>query len=98
MFKCIAILLLLVLSFSFTSPAWAIVCRHYAGQEICIHSIKRSAKKYWEYRAAVSVDGLKTPVEIYNCRAKFKVNQDGKVVQFTPNSPGEMICSFFKKQ
>jgi hypothetical protein len=96
-YKYAVILLLLIFSFSFTSPAWAIVCRHYDGHEICILDIERSAKKYWEYRASISVDGVKTPVEIYNCRAKFKVNQDGTLVQFKENSPGEIICSFFKK-
>jgi hypothetical protein len=97
MIKYLVILLLFIFSFSLTSPALANVCRNYEGQEICILSIKRSAKKYWEYRAAVSIDGVKIPVEVYNCRAKFKVNKDGTISQFTENSPGEMICSFFKK-
>ncbi|RUS97829.1 hypothetical protein DSM107003_17040 [Trichormus variabilis SAG 1403-4b] len=97
MIKYLVILLLLICSFSLASPVSANTCRNYDGQEICILSIKRSAKKYWEYRAAVSVDGVKTTVEIYNCRAKFKVNKDGSLAQFTQNSPGEMICSFFKK-
>lgn len=79
-------------SFPFTSPALATVCRNYQGQEICILSIKRSAKKYWEYRASVSINGKKTPMEVYNCRGKFKVNKDGNVTLFKDNSPGEMIC------
>ncbi|WP_232317126.1 hypothetical protein [Anabaena sp. CA = ATCC 33047] len=91
------ILLIFVFSVSWTSPAWAMMCRNYEGHEICILSIKRSAKKYWEYQASVSVDGVKTPVEIYNCRGRFKLQKDGKVIQFTQNSPGEVICSFFKK-
>ncbi|MGM3307308.1 hypothetical protein ACSQ6I_15265 [Anabaena sp. WFMT] len=97
MIRYLVILLLLIFSVSCTSPALANVCRHYNGHEICILSIKRSAKKYWEYRAAVSVDGVKTPVEIYNCHAKFKVNKDKTLTQFKENSPGEMICSFFQK-
>lgn len=97
MIKYLVILLLLIFSFSGTSPAFALVCRHDDGHEICILNIKRSAKKYWEYRATVSVDGVKAPVEIYNCRAKFKINKDRTVSQFTENSPGEMICSFFKQ-
>jgi hypothetical protein len=97
MIKYLVIFLLLIFSFSLASPALAEVCRNYEGQEICILSIKRSAKKYWEYRVSVSIDGVKTPVEIYNCRAKFKVNKDGTVTQFKDNSPGEMICSFFNK-
>jgi hypothetical protein len=96
MIKYLVILVLFIFSLSLISPAFANVCRNYDGHEICILSIKRSAKKYWEYRAAVSVDGVKAPVEIYNCRAKFKVNQDGTASQFTENSPGEMICSFFQ--
>ncbi|MBK1987159.1 hypothetical protein A0J48_006340 [Sphaerospermopsis aphanizomenoides BCCUSP55] len=95
--KCFLILLFLIFYFSFSSPALATVCKNYEGHKICILNIKRSAKKYWEYRAAVSVDAVKTPVEIYNCRGKFRVNKDGTVSQFTENSPGEMICNFFKK-
>lgn len=97
MIRYIVILLVLIFSFSVASPALATVCRNYEGHEICILSIKRSAKKYWEYRAAVSVDGVKTPVEVYNCRGRFKVQKDRSVLQFTQHSPGEMICSFFKK-
>jgi hypothetical protein len=95
--KGLLILLLLVFSFSFTSPASAMICRNYQSEEICILSIKRSAKKYWEYQASVSINGNKKPVEVYNCRGKFKVSKDGNVMQFKDNSPGEMICSFFNK-
>lgn len=97
MMKYWVVLLLLIFSVCFASPVWAIVCRTYEGHQICILSIKRSAKKYWEYQASVSVDGVKTPVEVYNCRGRFKLRKDGTVIQFTQNSPGEMICSFFKK-
>ena len=89
--------MLLIVSLSLTLPALATVCKNYQGQQICIVSIKRSAKKYWEYRVSLSIDGVKTPVEIYNCRGKFKVNKDGTISQFKDNSPGEMICSFFNK-
>jgi hypothetical protein len=97
MIKYSVILLLLIFSLSVASPAWAMVCRNYEGHQICILSIQRSAKKYWEYQAAVSVDGVKTPVETYNCRGRFKLQKDRSVIQFTENSPGEIICSFFKK-
>jgi hypothetical protein len=94
--KYILVFLLFCVSLLITSPAFALVCRNYDGEKICILSIKRSANKYWEYRAAVSINGVKRPVEIYNCRGKFQVQKDGKTVQFTKNSPGEMICSFFR--
>lgn len=95
--KYILSLLIFISYITFSFPAWAMTCRNYAGHQICILSIQRSAKKYWEYQASVSVDGVKTPVEIYNCRGRFKIQKDKTVVQFSQNSPGEMICSFFKK-
>ncbi|GAB4198823.1 MAG: hypothetical protein Fur006_48980 [Coleofasciculaceae cyanobacterium] len=66
--KYIAILLLLTLSFANAPPAEAALCRTSNDRLICILSIKRSAKNYWEYRAAISVDGVKRPIEVYNCR------------------------------
>jgi hypothetical protein len=64
----LAFLIVLILSFLVMLPAEAYTCRNYKGHQICILSIKRSAKNHWEYRASVSVDGVKTPVEVYNCR------------------------------
>ncbi|MBX9257956.1 hypothetical protein H1Q63_29205 [Desmonostoc muscorum CCALA 125] len=94
--KYVIFVLLLILSFLVALPAFASVCRNYNRHQICILSINRSAKNYWEYRAAVSVDGVKTPIEVYNCRQRAKVQQDGTVLPFEKKSPGEMICSFFK--
>ncbi|MHC5938705.1 hypothetical protein [Nostoc sp.] len=90
-------MLLLILLLSIVDPAFASVCRNYDGlrHQICILSINRSAKNYWEYRAAVSVDGVKRPVEVYNCRQRAKVQEDGTVLPFQQKDPGEMICSFF---
>ncbi|MGH8000531.1 MAG: hypothetical protein ACREPR_14155 [Brasilonema sp.] len=97
MMKYIALVLLLILSFTIAFPALALVCRNRDAHQICILSIKRSAKNYWEYRAAVSVDGVKRPIEVYNCRSRVKVLQDGIALPFEHNDPGELICSFFKK-
>jgi hypothetical protein len=63
----------------------------------CILSIKRSVKNYWEYRAAVSVDNVVRPVEVYNCHNRFRVSQNGNLVPFQANDAGELICKFFKK-
>nr|WP_138505803.1 hypothetical protein [Nostoc sp. PA-18-2419] len=93
--KYLFFLLLLILSFSVTFPAFASVCRNYNHHQICILSINRSAKNYWEYRAAVSVDGVKTPIEVYNCRQRVKVEQNGSILPFEQKSPGEIICKFF---
>ncbi|BCL36740.1 hypothetical protein [Nostoc sp. MS1] len=96
-YKFIALILILIISNAVTLPAMADVCRNYFGQRICIVSINRSAKNYWEYRASLTVDGVKRPQEVYNCRQKFRVQQDGAIVQFKPKDPGELICSFFRK-
>jgi hypothetical protein len=89
--------LLLTLSFAVALPAEASFCRNSNNHSICILSIKRSAKNYWEYRAAVSVDGVERPIEVYNCRDRIRVRTDRTVVPFEPNSPGELICSFFQR-
>ncbi|OUL28874.1 hypothetical protein [Nostoc sp. 106C] len=90
-------LLLLILSFSVALPAAASVCRNYNGHHICILSIQRSAKNYWEYRVAMSVDGIKEPIKVYNCRSQVQIQQNGTVVPFQYKDPGELICGLFKK-
>ncbi len=95
MIKHVIFVLILILSFSVALPSDASVCRNYDGQQICILSINRSAKNYWEYRATVSVNGVKRPIEVYNCREQVKVQQDGTVLPFEQKDPGKLICSFF---
>lgn len=97
MLKYLALLLLL-LSFSVALPANATsICRKYGEHQICILSIKRSVKNYWEYRASVSIDGVKTPIQVYNCRDRIKIQADGKILPFERQDAGELICSFFKQ-
>ncbi|MEH2285706.1 MAG: hypothetical protein V7K90_31065 [Nostoc sp.] len=98
--KYIIFVLLFILPFCVVNPAFASVCRNsddYNGlhHQICILSISRSAKNYWEYRATVSVDGVKRPTEVYNCRERVKVQEAGTVLPFEQKGPAEMICSFF---
>ncbi|RCJ34138.1 hypothetical protein A6770_17575 [Nostoc minutum NIES-26] len=97
MVKSVILGLLLILSCSVALPAFASVCRNYGSHRICIVSINRSAKNYWEYKAIVSVDAVKRPIEVYNCRTGVKVLRDGTVLAFEHNDPGELICSFFQK-
>jgi hypothetical protein len=94
---CIIYFLVSVLFFSLVSSAEASVCRNYQGHEICIISIKRSAKNYWEYRAVVSVDGVKRPLEVYNCREQNKLEEDGTIVPFDDIDPGKLICRYFQR-
>lgn len=74
------------------SPAWAETCRMYRDREICILSIKRSAKYYWEYRAEVRVDGEKRPLQKYDCRRHVRIRRDGTTVPFEKHGAGEYIC------
>ena len=78
-------------------PAYAAFCRTYHDNTICILSIKRSAKNYWEYRASVKVNGETRPVEIYNCRDRTRIKADGKIVPFESNGAGDLICIMLNK-
>lgn len=94
----LVVLLLLGLLLLAVSPVEAkSLCRSLSDRSICILSIKRSAKNYWEYRAAVSVDGVARPIEIYNCRDRIRIRQDEKVVQFEPKGVGELICNLIQR-
>ena len=92
-----SIILIICFTFIFIPCAEAATCRNLDGHSICILRIKRSAKYYWEYRAAVSIDGKKKPIEIYNCRDRTKIRQDKNIVPFANNGAGELICSLFSQ-
>ncbi|MEB3358377.1 MAG: hypothetical protein VKK04_16750 [Synechococcales bacterium] len=68
------------------------LCRVLNNHTICILSIKRSAKNYWEYRAAVSVDGVRRPVEVYDCRDRHRIQSDGRAIAFESQGAGDLIC------
>ncbi|MEM1368375.1 MAG: hypothetical protein AAGG02_10220 [Cyanobacteria bacterium P01_H01_bin.15] len=89
--------LLLAPSFLAPQPAQAATCRTNSDHEICILSIKRSAKNYWEYRARVTIDGKKEPKQIYNCREKRRYFPSAPSRPFAINGAGQLICQFFKK-
>ncbi|MGP1386099.1 MAG: hypothetical protein ACTS2F_21250 [Thainema sp.] len=67
-------------------------CRTVGEHEVCLLDVKRSAKNYWEYRAVVSVDGKQRPLEIYNCRQRIRIREDGTVVPFEAQGAGVLIC------
>lgn len=89
--------IIFILTFFLSSPANASFCRNYHDQLICILSIKRSAKNYWEYRASISVDGKIKPIEVYDCRQKIKIRNNKEIIPFQADDPGELICHFFKQ-
>lgn len=88
--------LIFTLFFAVVNPAIASFCHQINGHLICIVSIERSAKNYWEYRTVISVDGIEKPREIYNCRNQTKTQNNGKIVSFESDGVGELICRILK--
>lgn len=75
------------------------MCRDRFEHEVCILQLKRSAKNYWEYRAKVSIDGVKQKYrEIYNCRDRTLIRKGKYPIPFQPNSPGTLVCKTFQNQ
>ncbi|PAX59420.1 hypothetical protein CK510_07160 [Brunnivagina elsteri CCALA 953] len=94
-FTCI---LSLLLSFPVAPAAQAFTCRNYNSHKICILNIKRSAKNYWEYRASVIIDSVKTPVELYDCHQRVPISYERvkhpTTIAFGKDDAGELICNF----
>lgn len=96
--KSLILLLLITFNLTVALPASASeFCRQIEGKKICIVTIKRSAKNYWEYRATVSIDDAVKPQQIYNCRRQVRVQKDGSAIRFSSGGAGEFICSYFQK-
>jgi len=90
------VLILMILLISITLPVQAATCRTVSDRAICILTIKRSAKNYWEYRAKVQVDGEVKPVQVYDCRKKITIQNNKVLEQFEQDGTAEVVCSFFK--
>ncbi|MEM8779424.1 MAG: hypothetical protein AAGF26_11240, partial [Cyanobacteria bacterium P01_G01_bin.49] len=84
--------LLIISCFLITLPANAAICRQINEHTVCILKIKRSAKNYWEYRVSVKIDDQVRPTEIYNCRNKRRITQNGKIIPFESDGIGNYIC------
>jgi hypothetical protein len=87
------------------SPASANFCRQVRDEtltpprdrQICILNIKRSAKNYWQYRATTSIDGVKQPTGLYDCREKLIYEADGSISSFRFNLTGAVVCSLYRQ-
>lgn len=92
-------LLCLVLLYWLTAvaPASAEFCRQVDGHRICILSIKRSAKNYWQYQAIVSTDGEIQPSASYDCRDRSIVERDGNMALFRSRPDGAIVCSLYRR-
>ncbi|MDJ0578548.1 hypothetical protein [Crocosphaera sp.] len=98
MLKIIMIFGLIVINWTIITPsAQAEFCRQINSQQICITKIKRSAKNYWEYRAAVKIEKETRPIEIYDCRQRHRITQQGEIIPFKSDGVGKLICRVLNK-
>lgn len=49
-----------------------LLCQPIENHQVCVLSIKRSAKNFWEYRVQLSVDGEPQAKERYDCRRTLR--------------------------
>lgn len=96
MLKFWLVLLTLMLSWPIAFPVQALPCRTIDQQSVCIQDIRRSAKNYWEYRVILKIDGVEQAQEVYNCRDRVKIGQDGTSAPFQPQGVGEFVCRLFR--
>lgn len=90
-------LMAIMVLLSMPAPAQAAICRNIQGRRICEASLNRTAKNYWEYRAIVTIDGARQPRETYNCRDRFRVQEDGTVIPFEDGDPSPLVCRLYNK-
>ncbi|MEP0919328.1 hypothetical protein NC981_21085 [Leptolyngbya sp. DQ-M1] len=90
------LLILIILFINVTLLVQAAPCRTLDNHEICIVTIKRSAKNYWEYRARVRVDGEVKPMHVYDCRKRIAIQPNKVLELFEQDGTAEIVCSFFK--
>lgn len=75
-----------------------IYCRDRDGHQICILSIKRSAKNFWEYRTVVSIDAQVQPQAIYDCLNRLWIDPEGYAEPFARHPAGPVICQIFQRK
>lgn len=73
-------------------------CRTLKDKPVCIAWIKRSAKRYWEYKATVTVNGVKQATAVYDCRSRVIVEPDDTAINFGKNDPGAVVCDLFRER
>lgn len=94
----IALVTLVSMTFTVIPPALAgetLLCRTIEGHEVCVMSIRRSAKNFWEYRVELRVDGQIRPTERYDCRRALRPLPNQK--QPSPQALHELVCSLTQR-
>jgi hypothetical protein len=94
-------LLVLVWMAGTALPAVAAQCPTVASQEVCILNLRRSAKNYWEYWALLSINGVKQPERVYDCRVFAKGRSRNIPSELTAEtvkseSIGSLVCRLYR--
>lgn len=95
--NCFILILFVATSFIIAPRIEANICKFWSGHQVCVVRIKRSAKYYWEYRTILSVDGLKQPEIVYDCRnfSYFKPDKTKVFFENDDHNLGNFVCSLF---
>lgn len=72
-----------------------LLCRTVANHQVCVLSIKRSAKNFWDYRVQLQVDGKPHPQERYNCRSSTPSSR--AEISPSPSALREFVCGLIYK-
>ena len=72
-----------------------LLCQTIEGHEVCLVSIKRSAKNFWEYRVQLRVDGRVRAKERYDCRRTLRPLPQPP--QPSPQALHELVCSLTQR-
>ncbi len=76
-----------------TEALASILCRSVEGHQVCLETIKRSAKYFWEYRVVVTVDGNRQPSKRYDCRQPQALS-DETAPPLAESHIQQLICDF----
>jgi hypothetical protein len=81
-----------------TPDAIAAHCRTVEGKQVCIAWIKRSAKRYWEYQAALAIEGKRQPKAVYDCRSRAIIDEYDTAIPFRFNDPAAVVCDLYRER
>jgi hypothetical protein len=87
---------LLIVIFLGALPAQASFCKNIEQQQVCILSIDRSAKNFWEYQVQLTVNHVTQPLAVYNCQEQQWRTPTGDWTAFTDDSVNAVACSLFR--
>lgn len=89
-------LLILVFWLIATPGVKAATCQSITDKQVCIETIKRSAKNYWQYRVNLTIDNQKQVTRVYNCRDRYYTLPDRTQVYYPQNDPlAKSVCRLY---